>query len=282
MFQVFWYTLYVIFLSVTVAVCQPLELSCNWPRDRDKKSTRACISVYNYFYRIKINQSFWFVCVFSSFFFHEIKEWKFQDVTTTNCSYNNHWNIAFIGANHQHWVFGYSTRNIETFAIRKYLYIFISSPFHLKSRSFSNSNVFCVCICVSMMLLLLPPLLCVCVWNVQLLGIICVVLVTINYENHGQTSKSELFFYLMTTTFLICTTILLVSCLFSWSTGGIISKTIYVSKRNHIVMFWCKFRFNFSFVVLFYCVQISGIDLSLCCVRFDHSCIDFVPCLLVW
>lgn len=74
-----------------------------------------------------------------------------------------------------------------------------------------------------------------CVWcrlsESQILGIICVVLVTINFNDHSTTSMPELFFYLMTTTFLICTTILLISCLFSWSTGGIISKTIYVS--NH-------------------------------------------------
>lgn len=40
---------------------------------------------------------------------------------------------------------------------------------------------------------------------------------------------SELYFFLMAVTFMIGTFILLLSCLVSLSTGGIISKTIYVS-----------------------------------------------------
>lgn len=68
----------------------------------------------------------------------------------------------------------------------------------------------------------------------QLLGIVCVGIIAYHYNDHGYpTYSSEIFFYLMTVTFLICTTILLISCLFSWSTGGIISKTIYVSNQIH-------------------------------------------------
>lgn len=40
-----------------------------------------------------------------------------------------------------------------------------------------------------------------------------------------------LLFVLMATTFLICTFCLLLSCVFSLSTGGLISKTIYVSDQ---------------------------------------------------
>jgi len=47
------------------------------------------------------------------------------------------------------------------------------------------------------------------------------------YFNDRYIYKPILFFLLMATTFLIGTFCLLVSCLFSLSTGGIISKTIY-------------------------------------------------------
>lgn len=60
-----------------------------------------------------------------------------------------------------------------------------------------------------------------------LLGIVCVGIITANFNEHGIAEWAEIFFYLITVTFLICTTILLISCLISWSTGGIISKTIY-------------------------------------------------------
>lgn len=153
-------------------------------------------------------------------FIRNLKE-KFQDVTTTNCPHNNHRNIAFIGAHHQYRLLVNTTRNFETLAIRKYHFL----PFHFQSRPIFPINVF-VFVFVSGR----------CVSESQILGIICVVLVTINFNEHGRTPWTELFFYLMVTTFLICTTILLVSCLFSWSTGGIISKTIYVSNRRQIPM----------------------------------------------
>lgn len=62
----------------------------------------------------------------------------------------------------------------------------------------------------------------------QILGAVCVGLVAWYYSNRYDYVPS-LFFLLMATTFLIGTFCLLVSCLFSLSTGGIISKTIYVS-----------------------------------------------------
>jgi len=60
-----------------------------------------------------------------------------------------------------------------------------------------------------------------------ILGCICVGIIAYYYNDRHLSTASELFFYLMSVTFLICTTILLISCLISWSTGGIISKTIY-------------------------------------------------------
>lgn len=64
-----------------------------------------------------------------------------------------------------------------------------------------------------------------------IINAICVGLVAYNFRHYAtySTGNPELFFLLMTTTFLIGTFCLLLSCLVSWSTGGIISKTIYVS-----------------------------------------------------
>ncbi|XP_037028954.1 uncharacterized protein LOC119069154 [Bradysia coprophila] len=59
-----------------------------------------------------------------------------------------------------------------------------------------------------------------------ILGAVCVGLASWYYNNRYDYTPS-LFFLLMATTFLVGTFCLLVSCLFSLSTGGIISKTIY-------------------------------------------------------
>lgn len=63
-----------------------------------------------------------------------------------------------------------------------------------------------------------------------IIGAACVGLVAYNYNHYGSYHHlvPDLFFLLMATSFLIGTFCLLVSCLFSLSTGGIISKTIYV------------------------------------------------------
>lgn len=66
----------------------------------------------------------------------------------------------------------------------------------------------------------------------KILGCICVGIIAYHFNDRRISTASELFFYLMCVTFLICTTILLLSCLISWSTGGIISKTIYVSNPH--------------------------------------------------
>lgn len=61
-----------------------------------------------------------------------------------------------------------------------------------------------------------------------ILGAICVGMVAWYYSDYPHYSHAQvLFFLLMATSFLIGTFCLLVSCLFSLSTGGIISKTIY-------------------------------------------------------
>lgn len=60
-----------------------------------------------------------------------------------------------------------------------------------------------------------------------ILGAVCVGLTAWYYDNGHYDYTPSLFFLLMTTTFLVGTFCLLVSCLFSLSTGGIISKTIY-------------------------------------------------------
>jgi len=59
------------------------------------------------------------------------------------------------------------------------------------------------------------------------LGCIYTGIIANYYADFHFSRQSELFFYLMAVTFLIGTAILLVSCLISWSTGGIISKTIF-------------------------------------------------------
>lgn len=57
----------------------------------------------------------------------------------------------------------------------------------------------------------------------------------INYgSTHSYYHDQDLFHFLMATTFMIGTFCLLLACLTSLSTGGIIAKTIYVSyNRNN-------------------------------------------------
>lgn len=75
----------------------------------------------------------------------------------------------------------------------------------------------------------------------QILGCIYTGIVAYNFDTYHAayygTRTSELFFYLMAVTFLVCTGILLISCLISWSTGGIISKTIFVSIGIFAIIF---------------------------------------------
>lgn len=71
----------------------------------------------------------------------------------------------------------------------------------------------------------------------QIIGAACVGIMAYNFHNGYVYGGTEaLFFLLMATSFLIGTFCLLISCLFSLSTGGIISKTIYVSFTHKIAI----------------------------------------------
>ncbi|XP_076749245.1 uncharacterized protein LOC143422468 [Xylocopa sonorina] len=59
------------------------------------------------------------------------------------------------------------------------------------------------------------------------LGVVCVTIASIHMPSYGYIHTPHLFFLLMTTTFLIGTGILLMSCLASFSTSSIIAKTTY-------------------------------------------------------
>lgn len=61
-----------------------------------------------------------------------------------------------------------------------------------------------------------------------ILGIVTVGIVAYYYTNgYNVHFEGDLFFFLMATTFMICTFCLLLSCVISWSTGGLISKTMF-------------------------------------------------------
>lgn len=97
----------------------------------------------------------------------------------------------------------------------------------------------------------------------QVLGIISVGLVAYYFQSyyHSQ-GTAVIFFYLMAVAFLICSTCLLLACIVSWSTGGLISKTMFVSLVFYI-LFMSKDRYLFIFVI--------GINLSCSC----HNIITF-------
>lgn len=61
------------------------------------------------------------------------------------------------------------------------------------------------------------------------LGIVCVAISgsQINDQLYRRITSADLFFFVITTTFMIATCILLLSCLVSLSTASVISKTIY-------------------------------------------------------
>lgn len=78
-----------------------------------------------------------------------------------------------------------------------------------------------------------------------------------NYYNiypYPYSKIATLFMLLMATTFFICTLILLLSCIFSLSTGGLISKTLYVRIKfwfsivaeNLKELYWNHFFFFFA------------------------------------
>ncbi|KAH8387654.1 hypothetical protein KR093_008546 [Drosophila rubida] len=60
-----------------------------------------------------------------------------------------------------------------------------------------------------------------------IIGVAVVTILAINYNNTRYYGPQDLFHYLMSTTFMIGTFCLLLACLTSLSTGGLIAKTIY-------------------------------------------------------
>lgn len=108
---------------------------------------------------------------------------------------------------------------------------------------------------------------------VKVLGCVCVGILAYHFNDRHLSTQSELFFYLMCVTFLVCTTILLISCLISWSTGGIISKTIYVSFAT-IVLIWFLIDSKLTCLLFLFCFsRILGSYLSFCCCCAD-SCVS--------
>ncbi|XP_014475561.1 PREDICTED: uncharacterized protein LOC106744925 [Dinoponera quadriceps] len=61
------------------------------------------------------------------------------------------------------------------------------------------------------------------------LGIVCVGIISNEFDKYHYRNATATFFLLMTTTFMIGTFILLLSCLISFSTASVLMKTIYVS-----------------------------------------------------
>lgn len=82
-----------------------------------------------------------------------------------------------------------------------------------------------------------------------IVGAVCVGIIGHYYNHHYLYGSFDLFFLLMATTFLIGTFCLLVSCLISLSTGGIISKTIYV--YHFAIDFWKILNLLIEFLFLY-------------------------------
>ena len=81
------------------------------------------------------------------------------------------------------------------------------------------------------------------------LGIVCVAIIGNRFSSHGGYQyTAELFFLLMTTTFMISSFILLVSCLASLSTSSIISKTIF-ELLYHSIAFGLYLAASLTFIV---------------------------------
>ncbi|XP_034178395.1 uncharacterized protein LOC117603392 isoform X2 [Osmia lignaria lignaria] len=81
------------------------------------------------------------------------------------------------------------------------------------------------------------------------LGIVCVAIIGHRFTTHGGYQyTAELFFLLITTTFMISSFILLVSCLASLSTSSIISKTIF-ELLYHSIAFGLYLAASLTFIV---------------------------------
>ncbi|XP_076285525.1 uncharacterized protein LOC143211587 [Lasioglossum baleicum] len=80
------------------------------------------------------------------------------------------------------------------------------------------------------------------------LGIVCVTIIGHHFTSYNYLFAAELFFLLMTTTFLIGTAILIISYLSSHSTPAIISKTIY-ELMYHAIAFGLYLAASLTFLV---------------------------------
>lgn len=107
---------------------------------------------------------------------------------------------------------------------------------------------------------------------IQIIGAVCVGLVAHYFTSYSVYRNvhgyyAELMFLLMATSFLIGTFCLLVSCLFSLSTGGIISKTIYVSEK--LPLFEQRI-----YLINFFLFTLIGAHLPFSCLCFALMCIS--------
>ncbi|XP_043791597.1 uncharacterized protein LOC122714374 [Apis laboriosa] len=81
-----------------------------------------------------------------------------------------------------------------------------------------------------------------------ILGIVCVGIVGHHISSQNYIYAAELFFFLMTTTFMIGTFILLLSCLASLSTSSIIAKTTY-ELLYHSIAFGLYLAASLTYIV---------------------------------
>ncbi|XP_029169283.1 uncharacterized protein LOC114939207 isoform X3 [Nylanderia fulva] len=80
------------------------------------------------------------------------------------------------------------------------------------------------------------------------LGIVCVGIIGSEFNSYYIRSTAECFFLLITTTFMIGTFILVLSCLISLSTASILSKTIY-ELLYHAIAFGLLFAASLTLLV---------------------------------
>lgn len=110
--------------------------------------------------------------------------------------------------------------------------------------------------------------------KLQIIGAVCLGLILSKYDHYAGFS---LYFLLMVTTFLIGTFCLLISCLFSLSTGGIISKTIYVKAEyflNLIKFSWKLKRIDWLPFLNGFLFSILGAHLPYGCCHSSFDCIS--------
>lgn len=125
-----------------------------------------------------------------------------QNVTHSENYYNHNHQLECVGL--EYWLFENYSWPFEAWSIGIKLEIYISSY-------------------------TIEQLSCKIMFWIQILGAIAVGILAYYYHNHlYYHAASDLFFLLMSVAFVICTFCLLLACVVSWSTGGLISKTMFV------------------------------------------------------